>query len=280
VLKRLSLAMSRSEARQARLTAKQTWLATLVPVLTDIRRAGHKTAASIARELNAKGVPTRCGGRWTRSLVERALSCLPADERQSIYVTQKDFALRLRPVIVEIQADGKTVACSIASELNARGIPGLNGGRWRAPQVLSLVKRISMVATSRADWLPRLALIIADIRAAGHHSWIAMARQLNARGVRPLMGGRWNKRKVGDALTRMRRHKINYEPKRDFAFPTQVRAAKAKSTRQPRGHITGARLDEASANANAFRSIRRPSKRHSRGVRKSPRRCKRRAAPS
>jgi hypothetical protein len=156
--------------------------------------------------------------------------------------------------------------------LNARGIPGLNGGRWRAPQILSLVKPISMVATSRADWLPRLALIIADIRSAGHLSWIAMARQLNARGVLPLMGGRWNRRKVRDALTKMRRHKINYEPNADTAVATQVPAGEAMRAQQPRGRLSGARSVKAPANAIASRLTRRPSKRHSHGVRKSPRR--------
>jgi hypothetical protein len=43
-------------------------------------------------------------------MLQRALMCLPTDQRESIYLTRKELASRLRPVIEEIQAGGKTGA--------------------------------------------------------------------------------------------------------------------------------------------------------------------------
>jgi DNA invertase Pin-like site-specific DNA recombinase len=219
VLSRLSLALSVSESKQAQLAAKQTWIAGLAPILVEIRGSGHKTLTSIARELNARGVPAFRGGRWIDTLLPRALMCLPDDQSQSIYSTRNQFASRLLPVIEEIQGVGKTGAYSIASELNARGISGLNGGLWRRAQVHPLLKRLSMVAKRRtmADWLPSLAPIITEIRAAGHLSTAAMASELNARGVRACLGGRWTMRQVSRALREMRARKIDYEPKASAA---------------------------------------------------------------
>jgi hypothetical protein len=234
VLSRLSLLLSVSESRQVQRAAKQTWIASLAPVLAVIRRSGHKTLASIACELNAKGVPTRRGGPWTPSLMQRVLSCLPKD--QTSYLTRNELALRLRPVIEEIYATGKTGAYSIASELNARGIPGLHRGLWRTPHVHKLLDRLSMVAKRKvmADWLPSLAPVIANIRAADYLSWSAMAGELNARGVRAL-GGRWNRRKVGWVLERMRSYNINYEPQKDAMMRRRKR--KPRSRTKPReGH--------------------------------------------
>jgi hypothetical protein len=174
-------------------------------------------------------VPAYRGGRWTRTLVQRALMCLPNDQGQFIYSTRNQFASILRPVIEEIQHAGKTGASSIASELNARGISGLNGGRWARVQVHRLLKRLSMVAKRRAmaDRLPSLAPILTEIRAAGHRSTAAMASELNARGVRACLGGRWNVRQVRRALREMRGRKIDCEPGEDIAFATQVAARNA-----------------------------------------------------
>jgi DNA invertase Pin-like site-specific DNA recombinase len=238
VLSRLSLRRSVSESRQAKHAAKQRWIASIAPVIADVRRSGYKTLTSIGGELNARGVSTFQGGRWTGTIVQKALWCLPEDQSKSIYLTRKQFASRLRPVIEDIQAAGKTGACAVASALNARGIPGLNGGLWRRIQVHQLLKRLSMVAQSQltiAEWLPRVARIITEVRAAGHLSSAAMASELNARGVRACRGGCWTMRKVRDALRGMRRYKIDYEPKGDVALATQLDAFKAKNPKRSKG---------------------------------------------
>jgi DNA invertase Pin-like site-specific DNA recombinase len=139
ILSRLLLVRSASEARQAQHRAKQHWIATIAPVISDLRRSGYKTLTSIGHELNARGVPRVQSGRWDGTAVLKALRCLPEDQRQSIHLTREEFASRLRPVIEEIQAAGKTGVYSIACTLNARGIPSFFGGRWGSLTVHNLL---------------------------------------------------------------------------------------------------------------------------------------------
>jgi DNA invertase Pin-like site-specific DNA recombinase len=212
VLSRLSLGRSLSEARQARRAAKQRWAAALAPAISDVRRSGHKTLTSIGRELNAKGVLTFQGGRWNRTIMQKALMCLPEDQSQSVYLTRKEFTSRLRPVA--------------------------------------------------SAWLSSLARIITKVRTAGHLTTAAMASELNARRVCACRGGRWTARKLRYALTRMRRCKIECEPKEDAALATQLDAAKPKKPKRSKGR--------RSAKSTAFRHARpSKSKRLSRRVRKS-----------
>jgi hypothetical protein len=190
VLQRLSLARSMSEAREARRAATKRWAAFLAPTFSDVRQSGHKALTSIGRELNTRGVLTLQGGRWNRTIMQRALVCLSEDQAQSIYITRKQFEAHLRPVIVEIQAQGKTGTHSIASALNGRGIRGINGGLWRRGQVRRLLKRLSMFERrTMADWLPSFALTLKEIREAGNLSYATMTSELNARGVRACFGG-------------------------------------------------------------------------------------------
>jgi DNA invertase Pin-like site-specific DNA recombinase len=220
LLSRLSMARSVSESKHARRAAIQRWAAALTPVIADVRGSGHKTLKSIARELNARGVPCFKGGLWDHMAVRRTLRWLPEEQRQSIYLTQEEFASRLRPVIEEIQAAGNLGAQSIADALNARGIRGSLGGRWEHAQVRSLLKRLSMVAkkpVTLADWLPSLAPVVMEVRSAGHLSTAAMVTELNARDVRACRGGRRTQQKLRAALRDMRKYKIDYEPKEDVA---------------------------------------------------------------
>jgi hypothetical protein len=62
-----------------------------------------------------------------------------------------------------------------------------------------------------ADWLPSLSPVIAEIRAAGHLSAVAMASEFNARGIRAFRGGPRSSQQVGKALKQMREHHIKYE---------------------------------------------------------------------
>jgi DNA invertase Pin-like site-specific DNA recombinase len=135
MLLRLLLVRTAPEARQAQHDAKQRWIANVAPVISDLRRSGYKTLTSIAHELNARGVSRFQGGRWDTTAVGKALRCLPEDQRQSIHLTRMEFASRLRPVIEEIQATGKTGVYPIACALNARGVRGFFGGRWGCLQV-------------------------------------------------------------------------------------------------------------------------------------------------
>jgi hypothetical protein len=53
--------------------------AQVLPVLAAIRAEGITTHAGIARELNARGVPTPRGGRWTSASVRNLLSRTPPE---------------------------------------------------------------------------------------------------------------------------------------------------------------------------------------------------------
>jgi hypothetical protein len=175
---------------------------------------------SIARALNARGVPCFKGGQWDHTTLRRALRNLPEEQRQAIYLTRMEFASRLRPVIEEIQAAGNLGVQSIADALNARGIRGSLGGRWEHAQVSSLLKSLSMVAkkpVTLADWLPSLAPIVMEIRAGGHLTTTAMKTELNERDVRTCRGDRWREQNLRAALRWMRKYKIDYEPKEDVA---------------------------------------------------------------
>jgi DNA invertase Pin-like site-specific DNA recombinase len=149
LLLRLSSARSVLESRRAQHDAKQRWIANLAPVVSDLQRSGYKTLTSIGHELNARGVSRFQSGRWHATAVQKALMCLPENQRQSIHLTRKEFASRLRPVIEEIQAAGKNGTYAISCALNARNIPGLFGGHWGSLTVHNLLKRLSMVAKNR-----------------------------------------------------------------------------------------------------------------------------------
>ena len=52
------------------------------------------------------------------------------------------FALRLAPVVGEIRAEGQTSVRTITEALNARGVPGREGGRWHLRSTHALLKRL------------------------------------------------------------------------------------------------------------------------------------------
>ena len=50
--------------------------AALAPVIADLQGQGHTSLRALARELNASGMKTRCGGRWHVSTVRNLLGRL------------------------------------------------------------------------------------------------------------------------------------------------------------------------------------------------------------
>lgn len=54
-----------------------------------------------------------------------------------------EFAMRMRPIIEQIQSKGITSSRAIAKELNRKNIPTAKGGRWHKTTVHTLLKRIS-----------------------------------------------------------------------------------------------------------------------------------------
>lgn len=52
------------------------WATELAPTLAELRCEGHTSLAGIARQLNARGVPTRSGGAWYASTVSNLVRYL------------------------------------------------------------------------------------------------------------------------------------------------------------------------------------------------------------
>jgi DNA invertase Pin-like site-specific DNA recombinase len=64
---------TRNAGRAARTAKAEGRAADLMPVLADIRASGMTSLGAIARELNARGVPTARGGQWSSMQVSRVL---------------------------------------------------------------------------------------------------------------------------------------------------------------------------------------------------------------
>jgi hypothetical protein len=142
----------------------------------------------------------------------------------------------------------------MVAELNARDVRACRGGRWTQPRLraaLSDMRKRKIdyepkedVATAAiipkwlksrlTDWVPSLAPIVTEIRAAGHLSTAAMVTELNARGVRACYGGRFTMQRLQVALREMRKYEIDYEPKEDIALAKQLEAVKAKNSKSQR----------------------------------------------
>jgi hypothetical protein len=213
LLARLYFGRTAREAAQAGRAAKHAWLAELAPVIADIRASGCTTARGIARELNIRGMRAYKGGQWRGDVVQVMLPRLLSAPSEPTYVPRTRLLSKLRPIFKEIQASGITSPSGISRELNERGIPGLLGGRWRAPQVRQVLMRLiegldhaefsSTQLRAAALWVSMLKPIIAKIRAAGHTSMKAIARELNARDISAYHGGCWRGSQVRTLIEAM-----------------------------------------------------------------------------
>ena len=144
------------------------------------------------------------------------------------------------------------------AELNARGVRTCRGDRWREPRLCTALRHMRKykidyepnwdIATAAvipkwlkstlADWVPSLAPIVAEVRAAGHLSTAEMVSELNARGVRACRGGRFTMQTLQIALKRMRKSQIDYEPPEGDVAPTKpLKATNAKNSQRRRRRL-------------------------------------------
>lgn len=68
----------RASGRAARTAKSDERASDLRPIIEDIRSSGMVSLGAIARELNARGIPTARGGEWSPMQVSRVLSKLAA----------------------------------------------------------------------------------------------------------------------------------------------------------------------------------------------------------
>src|SRR5580704_8892172 len=87
-------------------------------------------------------------------------------------------------------------------------ISACKGGSWRGDVVQALMARLAnglspLSYVRRTNHLSKLRLIIKEIQASGIHSANGIGRELNARGIRGLLGGRWGANQVRQVLMRL-----------------------------------------------------------------------------
>jgi len=58
----------------ARAARAEQFVSNVMPIVCDIQRAGHRSANAVAKQLNARKVPTARGGRWTHVQVQHLLA--------------------------------------------------------------------------------------------------------------------------------------------------------------------------------------------------------------
>jgi hypothetical protein len=157
----------------------------------------------MVNELNTRGVSTSRGRRWTTHTLRRALR-------------------RMRRYKIEFEPSDEVL---LAARRAAKG----NAPEWSKGTL--------------ADWLPSLAPVVREIRAAGHLSTAAMVGELNERGVPTCHGGPWTMERIRVALRRMRKYKLEYDvaltipfdaPKQRRPKRQTGRAHLRKRTRGPR----------------------------------------------
>jgi DNA invertase Pin-like site-specific DNA recombinase len=203
-----------AKARQVQLAKASARIADLVPTVAEIRSSGIVSSAAIARELNARGIRAARGGPWSEDMVHGLLSRLSlsmtlAQSLQARREAKLAWMSKIAPVIAAIRASGYTSSEAIARELNARGIPAYWRGRWYGSQVRAVHQHMppeqwQPMHAVRSAWIANVVPIIAEIQAGGCTAPGAIARELNARSVRGVLGGKkWRGHEVRQFLMRL-----------------------------------------------------------------------------
>jgi hypothetical protein len=122
----------------------------------------------------------------------------------------------LASTIRELRAAGFTSRRSLAAELNRKGIPTAQGGRWHYNSVVRMLKRLGLLASlidgrinngqagkQSADAKAKaLAPTVRELQANGFDTLGAIARELNAREIQTSRGRKWE----ATSVKRLLRH--------------------------------------------------------------------------
>ena len=125
----------------------------------------------------------------------------------------------LASTLRELRAAGFNSRRSLAGELNRRGIPTAQGGRWHYTTVVRMLSRLGLLgslidgrtnngqagkqsADAKAE---ALASTIRELQARGLDTFAAIARELNARGIPTSRGTKWQATSVKRLLQRLER---------------------------------------------------------------------------
>jgi hypothetical protein len=128
----------------------------------------------------------------------------------------------LASTIWQLRAAGITSRRSLAAELNRRGIPTAQGGRWHYTTVVRVLKRLDLLASfidgrinngqagkQSADAKAKaLAPTVRELQTNGFNTLGAIARELNAGRIPTSRGGKWFSTSVKRLLRHLERLKL------------------------------------------------------------------------
>jgi hypothetical protein len=128
----------------------------------------------------------------------------------------------LASIIHEIMAAGFLSRLTLAAELNRRGIPTAQGGRWHDNTVVRMLSRLGLRASlidgrinnGQADKQSAeakaevLAPTVRELQAQGFDTLGAIARELNAREIPTSRGSKWISTSVKRLLGHLERLKL------------------------------------------------------------------------
>lgn len=72
------------------------------------------------------------------------------------------FAESLRPLLFDLMVNGRRSATALATELNKRGVPARNGGRWHPATVHRLRKRLEPSLSEEVKQAAKEAAIVKE----------------------------------------------------------------------------------------------------------------------
>jgi hypothetical protein len=187
-------------------------------------RAGGKTLAEIASELNWQNVPTPQGRRWHSPAVLRllrrtesdfaALADAVAARPSHRAVRARERAERVAPLVWQIRLTGKSLP-EVAEELNRLGVATPRGRRWCKEKVRNVLSRARAVLAPEYEaaaaaiierrralsisWAIRAAPFVCPLKRNGV-SLRKIAAELQRRNVATARGGRWHADEVKTVL--------------------------------------------------------------------------------
>jgi putative DNA-invertase from lambdoid prophage Rac len=185
--------------------------AALLPIIRKLRAAGITSYTGVAAKLNEARIPSPTRGKkWSRDTLRATMIRLglPSPYRYANAPT-------IVPVIRGIIASGNDTYRSIATALNAAGVPTPRGAGWHGTTVRNVMRRFGMTLdrsksiysdprpiaalqraldAKKAQREARDAAILPLIRkllGIGVSTYCGVAARLNAAGVPAAKGGRW-----------------------------------------------------------------------------------------
>lgn len=130
----------------------------ILPVLIELKKQGITGYRAMTKELNNRGIPTfREGCRWHMGSVYNLVIRVNkiTNQEETIRHTKNrgasdEFALKLLPVLHELENEGITSYHAIMNELNRRKIPTfVPGRRWHPRNVYNVILRAKRILNER-----------------------------------------------------------------------------------------------------------------------------------